>query len=80
MIGTKNQVPGLHLHATLWLTPDELVLGIGHATCGDIIHITEKDKGCSAYIPLENKNSFIWYLHAKQVSDLMWGYRVVISL
>ena len=75
MIGTKNQVPGLHLHTTLCLTPDELVLGIGHATCGDIIHRTEKDKGRSAYISLENKNSFIWYLHAQQVSDLMWGYR-----
>ena len=75
MIGTKNQVPGLHLHVTLGLTPDELVLGIGHATCGDIIHRTEKDKGRSAYIALENKNSYIWYIHAQQVSELMCGYR-----
>ena len=59
MIGANNKVPGLHLHAALCLTPDELVLGIGHATCGDIIHRTAKEKGRSASIALENKKSYI---------------------
>ena len=70
-IGTKHQVPGLHLHATLGLTTNELLLGIGHATCSDIIHRDIDEKGCHYYIPLEHKNSFIWYQHVEKIHKLM---------
>ena len=75
-IGTKHQVPGLHLHTTLGLTTDELVLGIGHATCSDIIHRDIDERGCQSYIPLEKKNSFIWYQHVHKISNLMSSHNV----
>ena len=76
MIGTSNQVPGLHLHTTLGVTPDKLVLGVGYATCGDTIHRKNNDT-YSYNIPLENKNSYVWYLHAAKIHELMKNYRVI---
>ena len=77
LVGTNHQVHGEHLHLTLGLTTNELVLGIGHATCGDIIHRNEDEKGNSIYIPIENKNSYVWYIHAKKISELMFNYEAI---
>ena len=77
LIGTSHKVPGLHLHATLGLTTNELVLGLGYATCGDIIHRDKDNKEYCYNIPLENKNSFVWYLHAERINELMKNCRVI---
>ena len=68
LIGTNKQVPGLHLHASIFYTPDGIDLGISHATCGDIIHRDSENPINTSSLNLEDKNNYVWAEHIVAVS------------
>jgi hypothetical protein len=66
--GAKSR--GLHLHSTLAVAPNGLPLGVLHAQCIAPKEKSPKDKRHSYAIPIEEKRSFIWIEHYREVVAL----------
>lgn len=66
--GAKGR--GLHLHSTLALAPNGLPLGVLRAQCTAPKAKSPEDKRPSFAIPIEEKKTFIWIEHHRDLVEL----------
>jgi hypothetical protein len=66
--GAKGR--GLHLHSTLALAPNGLPLGVLRAQCTAPKAKSPEDKRPSFAIPIEQKKTFIWIEHHRDLVEL----------
>jgi len=66
--GAKSR--GLHLHSTLAVAPNGLPLGVLRAQCTDPKTKSPEDKRPAFAIPIEEKKTFIWIEHHRDLVEL----------
>jgi hypothetical protein len=72
-IGTNQTgavIRGLHLHSTLAVTASGLPLGVLHAQCIAPERRSPKDNRYSYAIPIEDKTSFLWIEHHRDMTTV----------
>lgn len=67
---TKAEVRGLHLHSTLAVAPNGLPLGVLRAQCVARQSKSPKDKRPISEIPIEEKNTFVWIEHHRDLIEV----------
>jgi hypothetical protein len=66
--GAKSR--GLYLHSTLAVAPNGLPLGVVHAQCIAPENKSEEDKRSAHAIPIEEKKTFVWLEHHRDLVAL----------